>query len=157
MRIVPHRSPWAQMGTVLGGFLIGPYLALQLARALAPGSELIQTVSLFAFALVFAGGVVLWMGIGIVVVAASFFWKLLRGVSPRSGAPAPNDRIAPPGYRVFVLLGVLLGGAVGLLAGLVTDLSIVTAGAVWGAAGLGYGTLLWAAAHHGYLPFLDPE
>jgi len=145
------------MGTVFGGFLVGPYVALQLGLFLTPGSDLIHTVAVLAFAMIFVGGVLLWMGIGIVVAVASFLWKLVRGVSPRSGAPGPNEQIAPPGYRSFVILGILLGGAVGFLAGLVTDLSIFTAGAAWGLAGLGYGALLWAAAHHGYLPFLEPE
>jgi len=145
------------MATVFGGFLLGPYVALQLGLLLTPRSDLVQTVGVLAFAMIFAGGALLWMGIGIVTVVASFIWKVLRGLSPRSGAPAPNNRIAPPGYRSFVILGILLGGAVGLFAGLVTDLSITTAAAAWGLAGLGYGLLLWAAAHHGYLPFLEPE
>lgn len=157
MRIVPHRSPWAQLGTVFGGFLVGPLVALRLGLLLTPGSDLIQTVAVLAFAMIFVGGVLLWMGIGIVAAVASLLWKLARGVSPRSGAPGPGEQIAPPGYRSFVILGMLVGGAVGLLAGLVTDLSVITAGAAWGLAGLGYGALLWAAAHHGYLPFLEPE
>lgn len=144
------------MGAVFGGFLVGPFAALQLARGLTPGSELVETLGVLAFALIFVGGMLLWMGIGIATVAASFFWKLLRGKSPRAGAPEPTDQVAPPGYRSFVILGVVLGGLVGLVAGVGTDLSIMTAAAVWGLAGLGYGALLWAAAHYGYLPFVEP-
>jgi hypothetical protein len=63
----------------------------------------------------------------------------------------------PPGYRIYVVLGVLLGLGVGLLAGLATDLVIVAALGAWGGLGLGYGAVLYAAAHHGYLPCPEPE
>ena len=86
MRRVRERSPWLQLAVVFGGFVIGPYVALQVGRQLTPESELVQSLSVFAFALVFVGGTLLWTALG-----------------------------------------------------------------------LGYGWLLWAAAHHGYLPFLAPE
>jgi hypothetical protein len=52
---------------------------------------------------------------------------------------------------------VAVGGTVGLLAGAVTALGLVQATAAWGLLGAGYGTLLWWAAHNGYLPFPEPE
>ena len=46
---------------------------------------------------------------------------------------------------------------IGVLAGSATELSLTVGTAVWTALGLAYGWLLWAAAHDGYLPFLEPE
>jgi multidrug transporter EmrE-like cation transporter len=62
----------------------------------------------------------------------------------------------PPGYRAYVVLGCGAGVAVGLLAAAVTQLTIPVATAAWTGVGALYGLLLWAAAHHGYLPFVEP-
>lgn len=44
-----------------------------------------------------------------------------------------------------------------MLAGAASDLSLIAAAAIWSSAGLVYGLLLSTAAHHGYLPFPEPE
>ena len=156
MRVVPERAPWLQTVAVFGGFFIGPFAALRVAALQAPGSELVQTVGVLAFAMVFAGGAVVWLGLGLAAVIVRFFASLVRGRAPAPETPAARDRLVPPGYAVFVMLGVAAGSSVGVLAGVATDLSIPLATVTWALLGLGYGLLLWAAAHHGYLPF-DPE
>lgn len=157
MRVVPARAAWAQVATVFGAFLVGPYSGLKTALLLTPDSDLIQTVSVFAFALVFVVGILLWMGIGVLTVVASTLLKLVRGQTLRPASLEASHRLVPSGYRSFVVLGFLIGGGVGVLAGLITDLSVWMAGGVWSLVGLGYGYTLRTAAHHGYLPFPEPE
>jgi hypothetical protein len=156
VRVVPERSAGLQLVAAFGGFLAGPFVALRMSMTLAPESELVQSVSVLAFAAIFAVGALVWLGFGFAAVALSFFWHLLRGRRTPAASLAPSQRIVPPGYRAFVVTGGLLGLLVGVLAGLATDASVGVALAAWTALGLAYGLLLWAAAHHGYLPF-DPE
>lgn len=156
MRVVPERSPSLQILTAFGGFLVGPLVALRVSAVLAPESDLVQTASVVAFAAIFAGGAVIWLGLGIAAVVVSFFWNLLRGRAPGAPSLGQGDRLVPPGYRVFIVLGGAVGLAVGVLAGLATEQSLALATATWTLLGLGYGAFLWVAAHHGYLPF-GPE
>ena len=157
MRTVPERSPWMQIVTVFGGFLLGPYLGLRLSVHLTPGSELVQTASTFGFALVFVGGTLVWAGMGILTVVVGALWSLLRGRRPGPEGPRSSNRLVPPGYRAYPAFGVALGLLVGMVAGAATDLALLPAVPIWGAAGLVYGLLLSTAAHHGYLPFPEPE
>jgi hypothetical protein len=156
MRVVEERSRWLQIVAVFGGFFIGPFVALRVAMRLVPESDLVQTIGVLAFAAVFAGGAAIWLGLGLAAVVVRFFASLVRGRPPAPEALGSNDRLVPPGYRAFVVLGLGAGLAVGVLAGVATELSLPVATATWTLLGLGYGLLLWAAAHHGYLPF-DPE
>lgn len=157
MRVVPERSPWLQIVTTFGGFLLGPYTGLRLGTALAPGSDFVQTASTFGMALVFVGGLLLWAGLGIVTVVVAFLWRVLRGRKPGPGKLEATDRLVPPGHRSFVVMGVVMGALVGLLAAVATDLTLTRALVVWTLSGTLYGLLLWSAAHHGYLPFPEPE
>ena len=157
MREVPERAAWTQLATVFGGFLVGPYLGLKTALLLTPDSDLVQTLSVFAFALVFVGGVLLWMGVGVLTVVASALFKLVRGRMPGPTSLDRKNRVVPSGYRSFVVLGVFLGGGVGVLAGIVSELSVWMGGGVWSLVGFGYGYALRTAAHYGYLPFPEPE
>jgi hypothetical protein len=149
MRRVPERSPWLQLATVFGAFLLGPWAGLQTGLLLAPQSDVVQTVSVFAFALVFLGGTLVWTGVGIASVVLGGLWNLVRGRWPGPASLQPSDRFVPPGYRAYIVLGCGAGGAVGLLAGIVTGLTIFEAAAAWTVVGALYGLLLWAAAHHG--------
>lgn len=157
IRAVPERAPLLQIGTVFGAFLLGPLAGLRLAMLLTPESGLVQSLSVFAFAGVLVAGMVLWMGLGIVAVVFSALGSIVRGRAPGREGLTAADRIVPPGYRSFVVLGPVLVGPVGVLAGLVSDLSVVAGGLAWGLAGLAYGWALWWAAHGGYLPFPEPE
>jgi hypothetical protein len=157
MRLVKERPPLLQILVVFGGFLVGPWASLQASLYLVPDSDLVQTVSVFAFTLVFVGGTLFWAGFGIASVVVAAVWRLVRGRLPGSPAPDAGDRIVPPGYRIYLILGCGAGLAVGLLAGVATDLTIETAMATWTMMGAAYGWLLWLAAHHGYLPFPEPE
>jgi hypothetical protein len=156
MRVVPERSPLAQIAVVFGGFFVGPWTGLRLAIALTPESDLVQTASVFGFALVFAGGMLLWAGFGIVTVVFGALVSLVRGRRPGLDSPRITDRTVLPGYRAFPVMGLVFGLLLGLLAALATELTLLTATAAWTFAGLGYGLALWAAAHHGYLPFPEP-
>lgn len=157
MRAVPDRPWWAQLLTALAAMIGGPLLGLQMASALAPGSEVTQILGVLGFAAVLVAGAVLWMGLGIVTVVAGGLWKLVRGRSLRPEGLAAGETMVPPGYKVFLVLGPLFGGFVGLSAGLLSDLTVISAVAIWTGAGFGYGAALWLAAHHGYLPFPEPE
>ena len=152
MRIVPARSPWARLAATFGAFALGPLLGIAVGAATTPDSQVVQTVAPFAFAVVFAGGIVVWLGIGAIVM----FGRLLRRGRSVPGSSAGEEAV-PPGYRAFVVLGVMAGAVVGVIAGLATSLSVIGGLALWVAAGLAYGGALWAAAHHGYLPFPELE
>ena len=157
MRTVPERSFWLQVVAVLGGFLLGPYSAHRLALASSPDSVLVQTVGFFALALVFAGGTVLWMGVGILTVVVRALGSLVRGHLPGPASPDASARMVPPGYASYAVLGAVLGSVVGLVAALSTEVSLLGGLATWAGLGTAYGLLLSAAAHFGYLPFPEPE
>ncbi len=157
MRVVPERPPWAQLAAVLLGFTMGPLLGLGLGMVVTPGSDLVQAVGVFAFGLVFLLGILSWAGFGIIAVVVSGLGKLLHGERPRPAELGPRDRLVPPGYRSFPVVGAVVGLGMGLLAGVATELTVGQGSVMWGAAGLAYGGFLWAAAHHGYLPFPEGD
>jgi hypothetical protein len=137
--------------------LAGPLLGLGIGERVAPDSDFAQSVGMLAFPLAFFGGLLLWMGIGIVRVV----WAALRNLS-RGGRPAAvrlerGQALVPPGYGAFVALSLLLPGAAGLLAGLASEAAVLTAVPAYTIAGGAYGATLWWLAHHGYLPFPEPE
>jgi len=156
VRVVPVRSAWLQLAVVFGGFLLGPYAALRLGILLAPGSDLVQTVAVFGFALVFVGGTLMWAGLGLAVVVLRALMSLLGGRRP-SWPAGKTERAVPPGYGAYVVLGAVFGLLVGFVAGLATERTLLAGVVVWSLAGTGYGLALWLAAHHGYLPFLEPD
>jgi len=157
MRVAPERSSLARLATVLVGFAAGPILGLLLAAFFAPGSDLVRTVGAFAFAAAFMVGVLAWAGLGILAAVLSGLPRLLRGRRPRPAPVGAEERLVPPGSRSFAWFGVLAGVATGVVAGAATALTVVQAVGIWGAAGLAYGGFLWAAAHHGYLPFPEGD
>jgi hypothetical protein len=157
VRVVTKRSPWLQIVTVFAAFLLGPLAGLRLGMALVPEADVVQTLSVFAMAAVFVGGTLLWMGLGIAVVVAKALWSLVRLRRPGPAGLTAADEPIPPGYRAYPVLGVTIGGTMGLIAGVATPLPVATAVGAWLALGVAYGGALWAAAHHGWLPFPDPE
>ncbi|HSG50221.1 MAG TPA: hypothetical protein VLA43_20510, partial [Longimicrobiales bacterium] len=148
MRVVPERSPWALIATTLVLMCAGPVVGLALAVFLAPDSDVVQVLSPLAFGVTFVGGLFLWMGVGIVAVVGRFFVLLARG-RLRAEAPKRTERLVPPGYRIFPVLGGVLGLGMGLLAGLLTPLTVMVAAGAWTAAGAAYGWVLRQAAHEG--------
>jgi hypothetical protein len=157
VRVVPERPFGLQILAVFGGFLIGPYAAYRVSLSLSPGSELVETVGTLAFISVFLGGTVLWMGLGVATVGFRTLWSLVRGKRPRSATVTERERLVPPGYRSYVVLGLVIGVAVGLLAALATEATLAAAVSAWSVLGTVYGLILWLCAHHGYLPFPEPE
>ncbi len=155
MRTVPRRPASLQLLAVFGGFLVGPAAALALAATLTPGSAVVATVAVPAFALIFAGGSVVWLGLGIVGAVLDLVRHAVLRAPRGSEGHARSGQVVPPGYSAFLVGGVLMGGATGVLAFLVTPLTFVSASLAWTALGGGYGALLWAAARQGFLPF-DP-
>ena len=156
-RVVPVRSPLLQLGTWFGGLLLGPWVALRLAVALAPEADLVQIASVMGFAGIFVGGLLIWMGIGVVTVVAAGIGRLMRGRRPGVDGLRDSEAVVPRGYRAFPLLGAVLGAGTGFLAGLLSPVTVIGGILMWGGTGLLYGLLLWTAAHHGYLPFPEPE
>ncbi len=154
---MPVRSIWLQLGTWFGGLLLGPWAALRLGVALAPGADLVHVLSVAGFAGIFVGGLLLWMGIGVITVVAAGVRQLVRGRRPGVEGLQASETFVPRGYRAFPFLGAILGAGTGFLAGLLSAVTVVGGILAWGALGLLYGGLLWAAAHHGYLPFPEPE
>lgn len=157
MRVVKRRSPWIQAATVLGGFVLGPFCASRMSALLAPGSFVVDIAAFLGFAMIFMGGTFLWMGLGVATVVLRGLRQLAGGQRTRVVVSEDTESMVPPGYRSYWVLGAALGTAVGLLAGILSPLSIPVAVLAWGLSGLAYGALLWAAAHHGYLPFPEPE
>ena len=156
-RLVPVRSPWLQLGTWLGCLLLGPWAALRLGVALAPEADLVQVLSVAGFAGIFVGGLLIWMGIGVVTVVAAGIGQLIRGRRPGVEGLGASETVVPRGYRAFPVLGVVLGTGTGFLAGLLSPVNVIGGVLVWGGVGVLYGLLLWTAAHNGYLPFPEPE
>ncbi|HSW31626.1 MAG TPA: hypothetical protein VLH75_19220 [Longimicrobiales bacterium] len=157
MRTVPERSPWAQLVVAVLLLVGGPWGALELAQASAPSSRLVQSLAPLAFAGILAGGLLLWMGMGMVWVAGRFLWRVARGRNPRPDVPRASKRLVPPGYRAFSVLGVAAGAVLGMLCAVLTDWTLAPALALWMGSGAAYGSALWGAAHQGYLPFPEPE
>ena len=156
MRVVPERSPWLQLVAVFGGFFIGPYCALRASSVLSPGAEIVQTIAVFAFAFVFVAGMLLWMGLGVAKVVFRALGHLLPGRLPTPVREGPGERMVPPGYRVFLVLGMAAGAGIGVLTGVFTELAVSSAIALWTLLGTLYGGVLWFGAHHGHLPFPEP-
>jgi len=141
----------------MGGLFLGPLSASRLSAELAAGSAFAEIVSFLGFALVFFVGTVLWMGLGVASVVLRGLWELARHRRLRREGPEPSQISIPPGYRSYPVVGVVFGIAVGFVVGVVTPLRISVAVPVWSLSGLAYGLLLWGAAHHGYLPFPEPD
>lgn len=160
MRHVPERPAVLQVGAVFGLFWLGPWAAFRASLVLAPGSGIVHTVSALAFVLVFVVGTLSWAGIGAMALIPRRLRARLRRGKPASADSAPSESAGttvPPGYRAYVVLGCANGLMVGVLAGVVTELTIPRATLAWVLIGGSYGLLLWAAAHHGYLPFREPD
>ncbi|MDJ0850489.1 MAG: hypothetical protein QNK04_19120 [Myxococcota bacterium] len=156
MRTVPERSPWLVFATSAGCLVSGPLLGSLLARGAAPGSETAQFVSPVAFFLAFLAGVLLWFAIGAVGLVGGGVWRLLSGRIPSK--LDTTEELVPPGYGVFVPLGVVLGLVAGGIAAVTSDGgSFVWICGPHVLAGLLYGAALRALAHHGYLPFPEPS
>lgn len=157
MRTVPARPALTRIVTVFSAFALGPLASMIMASWLVPGSGFTETVASLALVLVFVGGTVIWMGFGVGAAVIRAAGRLGRGPRPRPATAADREDAVPQGYRVYTVLGGVLGTGVGLIAALTTDLGVLASLGAWGGLGLGYGALLTAAAHHGFLPFPEPE
>ena len=87
MLLVPERSPVAILGSIVGAFCAGPLLGIVVAQWTSPGSQLAQLTSPLAFALIFAGGLALWFGVGFVSVVARSCTDCCAGAGDRVGGP----------------------------------------------------------------------
>jgi hypothetical protein len=73
-------------------------------------------------------------------------------------ASAPSSRVVQSlAPLAFPVLGVTAGVVLGVLSAVLTDWTLAPALALWVGSGTMYGSTLWGAAHHGYLPFPEPE
>jgi len=157
VRTVPDRSTAVQILTILTSFLAGPLAAYSLAPRLSPGSGFIQAIAPFSLASVLFFGILLWVGLGVITVLTGGLLRKAKGKGPAGQTVAPEHRLVPPGYRSFIVLGGLVGGTMGTIGAVLTTGSFATAFFGWLGLGLAYGTVLWSAAHHGYLPFPDDD
>lgn len=157
MRIVPARSTAVHVVSILALFLGGPAVGAWLAGALTPDSLFISVVAPFSFAFVMLAGLFVWIGAGIVTVLTAGLFRVASGKGPAGRSLEPGQSFLPPGYRGFVVVGGLVGGALGLAGGILSEAAMVPALTGWLAGGLGYGGLLCAAAHNGFLPFPDDD
>jgi hypothetical protein len=143
------------MLSMLGAFGSGPLLGIGLARLLASGSFLAESIGMFAFPLAFVVGLQAWLGFAIFAAVAGFGRRLF------SKQPAqhtrPSATAAPPGSFVFVPLSVGAGLLAGLVVGLVSEThALMTSVLLYVAAGTFYGGVVWQLARSGYLPFPEP-
>lgn len=157
LRIVPERTLAVQVASVLGGFAAGPLLAMAVGAAVAPSGGGGATLGLFGFVATFLGGLLLWMGLGIVSVLGRLLVGLVRRRVPDPPAADGSERLVPTGYGAFLVLGVMAGMGTGMVAGLTTSAPLARALAAWTLAGAAYGWALRSLAHHGYLPFPEPD
>jgi len=156
MRSVPTRPPGVLLLVVITSFVTGPVIGLLLGQSFASSSELAQVLSVFVFPLAFAAGLCFWFGLGVLRVIVGGVWNLLRG---RVGMNA-LDRdavLVPPGYGAFLPLSVLGAGFAGLVTAVATATPWTLAIPIYAASGATYGYTLRQLAHHGYLPFPEPE
>ena len=156
MRYVPARSSSTTFGMLVSCFASGPLLGLLLSRVLAPGSELAEVVSIFAFPSGYFVALLAWLGFGVLAVALGTLRSLLRGRKPGSSEPGSGDVIVPPGAGAFVIFGSLFAAGAGVIAAASSERSALLVMATYLAAGLGYGWALRALAYRGYLPFPEP-
>lgn len=143
--------------TILGGFVAGPLAACYLAPRLSPGSALVQAIAPFSFASVLFFGILLWVGLGVMTVLTGGLVRKARGKGPAGQTVDPAHRLVPPGYGSFLVLGGLVGAGMGAVGGVLSTASFAVAFFGWLGLGLAYGTVLWSAAHNGYLPFPDDD
>lgn len=157
MRTVPPRPPLLRLATACGALVAGPLMGVQLGRGIAPGSEVAEVVGVLAFAIPFLGGLLLWLGTGVLAVALSALRSLLRGRPPGPPGLRPGDLLVPPGYRWFPVLAGVSSAAGGLLVAAASSATLLAALVGYLGLGLAYGLALQTLAHHGYLPFPEPE
>lgn len=161
MRTVPERPAGLTFCVLIGAFLAGPAIGAAVGGRVAPDSELACTVSVLVHPLAFFGGMMIWLGIGVVGVVVGGLARLLTGRARRMGqdsAPdGPAEELVPPGYGAFVVLSTGLGLIAGLVSGVASEAELGEAILVHCAVGAGYGLSLRWLAHQGYLPFPEPE
>ena len=97
------------------------------------------------------------MGLGVVSVVLGGLRNLLLGRVPPVADWDASSALVPPGYGSFVVVSLLASGGAGLLVALLSQTGLAPALAWYGACGAAYGCALWTLAHHGYLPFPEPE
>lgn len=154
----PARHPALVLASAFASFAGGPVLGALVAHWAAPGSELAQLVSPLAFALAFVGGLMLWLGVGVLSLVGRALYGLMRGRRQwrrrsRQAAGSP-----PPGSGAFLPLALGFGLLAGVVAGLAPQsISFWLACGGHLLVGAAYGAALRALARNGYLPLPEPE
>ena len=153
MREVPRRPRLLSAGALIAAFFGGAAIGEGQAAWLAPESAAAEFVSFFHLPLAFVVGVSVWMGMGIVVVAAKVLGRLLRGEGRRRHSGPPVTPV-PSGAWIFLPVASASGLFAGLLVGGLTSAIWTTLPVYW-ATGTIYGAVVFALANAGYLPFPD--
>lgn len=154
MRSTKQRSSLLQLLAVFGSFVGGPILGLWLASHFAPESALAQFVGGFAFLLAFVGGLALWFGLGVFQLLRASWRRRSEGTAVRKRSIGVD---VPPGYRAFLVLGLVCPASAGTLVGALSSAGVILCAAAFALVGLAFGTTLWSLAHYGFLPFPEPE
>ena len=156
MRAVPERPGGLTLGVLIGSFVFGPLVGLQLGAHFAPASELAQAATVFAFPAALFAGLAYWFGFGVVAVVIGALANLVRGRLPSPADLTTAEALVPPGYGAFVFFAVAFCSGAGLLAWLLSDAPFLQTLCAYAATGGVYGSGLRWLAHHGYLPFPEP-
>lgn len=157
MRTVPERSNAVRILSVLVAFIAGPLSAYHMAPLLSPDSGFVHAIAPLVFALIMFFGILLWIGLGVIKVLMGGFRHKARRKETIDQPETSGRRLVPPGYKSFIVLGILIGTLLGIIGGVLSSASFSSALVGWIGLGLAYGMLLWLGAHHGYLPFPDDD
>jgi hypothetical protein len=151
----------AHRGSALTGTLL--YLLLffgsgvlggQLARAMAPGSALAEFVSFLAFPAGFLFGVTAWAGAALPAALRSLVRRLRTSGAPPAAPGPTQEPVIVPGSFAFVPACVVMAGASGVVAGLLSRThGFVGVLGLYLVIGAGFGALCWRLARSGWLPF----
>lgn len=145
----------AIVSALLGLFLGGAAAGVGLARALAPGSWVADTVSFFALPIAFAAGLQIWYGLALVSLIPRIL-RWLRGSYPSPAGGRHPRPLQLPGSFVFLPLSSAAGALGGIVVGLVSSAYPVWfIMLVYWLVGTVHGLLAWRLARGGVL--LPPE
>ena len=153
LREAPIRHPIAIFAAMAATFVGGASAGATLAEWLAPGSKLATAISFFLFPASMIFGFQAWLGLAFLLLIPGLVRRLLGRSSSPFRKPGEGMEVVPSGAWAFCAVSVPLSLAAGLIVGLLSTHPALIVAAVYLAAGMAYGGVLWWLARNGYLPF----